>query len=187
MKILIVSDSHDNWKNLETAISIGNEQCCEVMLHAGDFVSPSGIKILNIFRGHVHLVFGNNEGELVGLVKLISESNNITLHYKFGESVMNMDIDGLQFYMNHYPSNALAIANTDEYNVCVYGHDHVYHDETMKNGTRLLNPGEIVGWKTGTATCIIFDTETKIAEKIIVAKNQVHALNCTDEQNAPKQ
>jgi predicted phosphodiesterase len=66
MKILIISDSHDAWAKIEKAIAIGNENNCQVLLHAGDFVTPAGVKLLAKFKGEVHIVWGNNEGEREG-------------------------------------------------------------------------------------------------------------------------
>jgi len=68
MKILIVSDSHDNNEKLLAAISAGNEAGCEAMLHSGDFVSPPTLGNLKSFNGKVYLVWGNNEGEKVGFI-----------------------------------------------------------------------------------------------------------------------
>lgn len=168
MKILIVSDSHDNWQNLDRAVAIGNELGCEVMLHAGDFVTPVGMRLLDQFKGQMHLVWGNNEGEKEGWRVGISKREHIMHH----EDTMEIEFDGLKFYMNHYPDLVHATAGAGAYDVCIYGHDHIYYDETLSNNTRLLNPGEIAGNKTGTATCMIFDTETKKAEKVVVAKDQ---------------
>lgn len=136
------------------------------MLFAGDFMSPGGVKILEEFDGLVHFVLGNNDGELVGLTRLLDASKNITLHYKFGQSTLKETIGGLTFYMSHYPDFAKNASLSGNYQVCVYGHDHIYNEETLDNGTILLNPGELQGYKTGIATCMIFNTETMIAEKI---------------------
>jgi len=46
--------------------------------------------------------------------------------------------------------------------------DHIYHEEIISNGTLLLNPGEVHGNKTGVSTCMIFNTETKKVEKVIL-------------------
>jgi len=168
MKVLVTSDSHDRWDYLENAIEKGHEEGCEVMLSAGDFMSPPGVAILKKFNGPVHIVLGNNDGELVGLARMIDESENITLHYKFGESAMIEKIGGLTFFMNHYPSMVRNAAMTGNYDVCVYGHDHVYNFEKLENSTILLNPGEIQGYKTGSSTCMIFDTDSKEVTKLIL-------------------
>jgi putative phosphoesterase len=168
MKILITSDSHDRWEYLELAVQEGIKVGCEVMLFAGDFMSPGGVKILEQFSGDVHFVLGNNDGELVGLTRWLDKSKNVTLHYKFGESTLEEEIDGVSFYMNHFPDAVKNAALSGKYDVCVYGHDHMYHEEILGNGTILLNPGEIQGYKTGNSTCMIFDTSTKKVEKIIL-------------------
>lgn len=168
MKILITSDAHDRWDHLEKAIQTGNELGCEIMLFAGDFMSPPGLKTLETFNGIIHMVLGNNDGELVGLTRKTSASEKINLYYDSGESVFNQQIDGLTFYMNHFPGFVRNAALSGNYDVCVYGHDHIYHEEVLDNGTLLLNPGEIQGYKTGQPTCMIFDTATKQINKIVL-------------------
>jgi len=164
MKILIVSDSHDNDEKLSRAISAGNDAGCEVMLHAGDFVSPPTLDNLKSFEGKVYLVWGNNEGEKVGFIAKVAQLENTEMV----GNVMEKEFNGLKFYMNHYPEIVENAALTGKYDVCIYGHDHIYHEEIISNGTLLLNPGEVHGNKTGVSTCMIFNTETKKVEKVIL-------------------
>ncbi len=162
MKILIVSDSHDNYGKLQEAISVGNEAGCGVMLHAGDFVSPLGIDFLKDFGGEVHMVFGNCEGEKVRMISKIAKYENITMH----GDVMEKEFAGLKFYMNHYPDIVKNASLTNKYHICIHGHSHIYNEEKISEKTTILNPGEIQGYKTGMYTCMIFDTKTKKVEKI---------------------
>lgn len=166
MKILITSDSHDRWDYLKRAVEKGNEERCEIMLFAGDLVAPGGVSILKGFNGRVNLVLGNNEGELVGLTRMLDANENTIFHYRRGESTMEEEFDGLKFYMNHYPNIVKNVAKIGEFDVCIYGHNHIYCEEILENGTILLNPGEVQGYKTGVATCMIFDTQTKEITKI---------------------
>lgn len=165
MKILIASDSHDNWDKFAKAVALGNERGCEVLLFAGDLISPPGIEYLKAFRGQVHLVLGNNEGELVALTRLVDAADNITLHGNLNGGTMEMEFDGLQFYMNHYPKNAENAALSEKYDVVIFGHTHLYHVKE-EHDTILMNPGEIQGHRTGIASVIIFDTHTKTIERI---------------------
>lgn len=165
MKVLITSDSHDRWDHLTTAVEKGNEAGCEVMLFAGDFISPPGLSILGMFKGDVHFIWGNNEGEKVGLTRKIDAMENVTLH----GDVFEEEMGGLKFYMNHYPEIVRNAAESGKYDVCVYGHDHTYHEETLENNTVLLNPGEVQGFASGTPTCMVFDTATKEVTKIELA------------------
>ncbi|MEK9171104.1 MAG: metallophosphoesterase family protein [Patescibacteria group bacterium] len=69
MKIAIMADSHDVWDNLEKAVARANKEKCELLLFAGDFIAPPGIPILEKFNGKIKFVWGNNEGEKVGLTR----------------------------------------------------------------------------------------------------------------------
>lgn len=166
MKILIASDSHDNWEKLARAAALGNERGCDSLLFAGDLISPTGIEVLNQFNGEVHMVLGNNEGELVALARLADALPKLTLHGNLNGGTMEHDFGGLRFYMNHYPGNAENAALSGKYDVVIFGHTHEYHEDHMANGAILLNPGEVQGHRTGTASALIFDTETKQCERI---------------------
>jgi hypothetical protein len=166
MKVLIASDSHDNWPALTKTIIHGSEEGCEVCLFAGDLISPSGIAVLESFKGQVHMVLGNNEGELVKLTRLVDAAPNVTLHGNLNGGTMELDIDGLRFYMNHYPKNAELAAASGLYDVVVFGHTHEYHEDHQANGSVLLNPGEVQGFRTGSASAIIFDTTTRAVTRI---------------------
>ena len=168
MLIAILSDCHDAWHNLEKAMRVAAERGCEVILNAGDLVSPLMLPYCASFPGHVHHVLGNNEGELIAFTRTVDASQNMTLHGNLNGGTMEMEFGGLRFYMNHYPKNAELAALSGHYDVCVFGHTHEYYDDTTGNGTRLLNPGEIQGFRTGTAGMMIFDTTTKKAERIIL-------------------
>ncbi len=166
MKILIASDSHDNWEKLSRAVTVGNEHNCEVLLFAGDLISPPGIDVLRQFSGQVHLVLGNNEGELVALTRVCDSAPSVTLHGNLNGGTMEETFGGLRFYMNHYPLNAEHAAHTGSYDVVVFGHTHEYHEDHLVNGTILLNPGEVQGYRTGTSSVVLFDTDTRHIERI---------------------
>jgi uncharacterized protein len=170
MRLLILSDSHDRWDNLSKAITIGNERGCDVLLHAGDFISPPGIETLAEFRGDVHIVWGNCDGEKVGMERGIAVHSHITHH----GDVMDAVIGTLRIYMNHYPGIAELAVLSQKYDLVVYGHTHDYREERSLHGTLLINPGEIQGYRTGVPTCAILDTKTGCVEKIILSTDTHH-------------
>jgi len=161
MKISIMSDSHDNWVNLEKAVQISNENSCEYLLFAGDLIAPPQLEILEKFIGKVKLVWGNNEGERVVLTKMMAASVKIELNGDIFEG----ELGGIKIFMNHYPRIAELAAKSKEFDLCIFGHTHEYVESKIEN-TILVNPGEIQGYKTGTASFVIFDTESKGVEKI---------------------
>ncbi|MFQ5493330.1 MAG: YfcE family phosphodiesterase [Candidatus Dojkabacteria bacterium] len=160
MKILVVSDSHDNFVKLKAAIDKGNAAKCEVMLHAGDLIAPTMVKVISEFKGVVHFVWGNNEGEKVGVTKKISEHDNVFLE---GDT-FDGEFDGIRVYMSHYEDKSRPKAQSGKYELCIYGHDHTYNAEVIGE-TLLLNPGALMGWGEP-PTFVIFDTEDRSVEKI---------------------
>ncbi len=161
MKISIMSDSHDNWVNLEKAVNISNENHCEFLLFAGDLIAPPQLAILEKFNGKIKFVWGNNEAEKVGLTRMMDSSNKIELCGDIFEG----EIGGVKIFMNHYPRIAELAAKSKEFDLCIFGHTHEYVESKIGN-TILVNPGEIQGYKTGKASFVIFDTESKRLKKV---------------------
>lgn len=162
MKIAIMSDSHDHWVNMRSAIQIANTENCEILLHAGDLVDPSGVAVLQEFNSKVHYVWGNNEKERDEIITLIAAADNIVLE---GEE-MSVKIEELIIFMSHYPHISTKAFETGKYDLVVYGHSHQYYVEHNEKNAVLLNPGEIYGKRTGQAGFVIFDTKMKTIRRI---------------------
>lgn len=153
MKVGVISDSHDNiWMLARAMESLKN---VDVILHCGDIVAPFMIVRLGETLPNVpiHIVWGNNDGDKVLLQQKASHYDKITVHGDFAE----IEIDGWNFAMNHYPAIAQRLAKTGLYQVVCYGHDHTLHHEWIGQ-TLLLNPGELMGLN-GRSTVAIVDTE----------------------------
>ncbi len=163
MKIAILSDSHDNWDNLTKAVQIANQQQCQVLLFAGDLVSPTGISDLAKFHGQVKVVFGNNEGEKVKITRLIDQTQNITLFNNSYEETL----DNIKIFMNHFPRFTQLAVQSQEFDLCIYGHTHQYHCETINN-IILLNPGTTSNIRSTEATFAIFNSKTKMVNKVTI-------------------
>jgi putative phosphoesterase len=66
----IVADSHDNLPKLKKAIALFNKKNTSLVLHAGDYVAPFSVGILeNNLNCEYVGVFGNCDGERAGLTK----------------------------------------------------------------------------------------------------------------------
>lgn len=161
MKISIMSDSHDNWSNLEKAVEIANQENCEYLLFAGDLIAPPGLAIFEKFKGKIKFVWGNNEAERVGITRKMDTSQNMEMCGDIFEDT----IDNIKIFMNHYPRITELAAKSKEFDLCIHGHTHIYREERVGD-TILLNPGEIQGYKTGKPSFVIFDTQTKEIKKI---------------------
>lgn len=163
MKIAIISDSHDNLINLTKAVELANAQNCEYLFHAGDLVAPPMIPALGAFKGKVMIVWGNNEMEKLGLQAMIGKFSNIQPAADFVET----EVDGIKIFMNHFPKFAELAAKSGDYDLVIYGHTHLAEEKQINN-TKVVNPGEIHGYKTGKPGFMIFDTQTKSIETVLL-------------------
>ena len=164
MKIGIISDTHDNIWRLDEALL--HLQKTDAVLHCGDLISPFIIHRLgkNLGEIPVHIVWGNNDGDKKMVSQVAGGYPAINIHGDFVE----LELDGMRIAMNHYPEIGRALANSAQYDLVCYGHDHTAHREEV-GGTLLLNPGEIMGLN-GLSTLAIFDTQPRKAETIEIWK-----------------
>jgi uncharacterized protein len=158
MKIGIVSDIHDNLWNLAAALRMmgdaGTLICC------GDLCSPFVIAELAKFSGDVHVVFGNNDADLYRITLNAAKHANVHLH---GE-LFRETFGGRR--VNHFDYIARPIANSGEFDVVCFGHNHELEITRTDRGCLLLNPGPILGakfakgWEDVPSTFLCYDTET---------------------------
>ena len=67
MKIGIMSDSHDNMPAIVKAVGFFNDVGVSLVIHAGDLITPFVAKPLSELDMDLVAVFGNNDGERLGL------------------------------------------------------------------------------------------------------------------------
>ena len=152
MLIGVMADSHDNVPKIEAAVSLFNAKKVQHVLHAGDFVAPFAIDPLRGLDCPVLSVFGNNDGERVGLAARIREIGTVDPY------LATLSLGDREIAMVHYPELAEPLAASGTYDLVVYGHTHRV-DQRQDNGL-LLNPGETGGWLTGCATVAVVDLTT---------------------------
>ncbi len=162
MKLAVVSDSHDHIWNMQKMLNQASEAGVETIIHCGDLISPFMLEELDQFQGDIHLIFGNNTGDQILLMKRLKTRPHITFHGWIGKIM----IDGLRLGFVHAPDIADAIARSGEFDMVFYGHTHLWHMEEIK-GTVLLNPGEIMGKKEPAGWALI-DTVTRNIRQVLV-------------------
>jgi putative phosphoesterase len=160
MKICIVSDSHDHRPPLESAVRAAKEQGVEAVLHCGDVVAPSTLSVLKPLGLPVHVIHGNNTGDLYMMARIANKPGNLITFY--GQDA-SLELDGRRIFLVHYPHYAKAMATTGDYDLVCCGHDHEAKIETVNNikggTTRVVNPGT-VGGVAAAATYVLGDLET---------------------------
>ncbi len=162
MKIAIMSDSHDNIWKLEAALE--KAAGSDAIIHCGDLCSPFIIDRLGRLSNEkpVHVVWGNNEGDIRLMCRLASGHPHIELHGPLAE----LDYGGIRIGVSHYPEIARPMAKSGQYDLVCYGHDHTAHCSKVGDCT-LTNPGELMGMK-GQTTIAFFDTESREVEHVDV-------------------
>ena len=67
MRIGVFADSHDHVDNVRHAVAEFNRQECDLVIFAGDFVSPIVVPPLRKLKCPVLACFGDNDGNQIGL------------------------------------------------------------------------------------------------------------------------
>jgi putative phosphoesterase len=160
MRVAIFSDSHDQIQHLEAALAAANQAGASMLLHCGDLCAPFMLDRLGRnFSGAIHVVFGNNDGDGRMLQTIAAKHPQITLHGIYTE----IEASGRLLAMIHYPEPARRIAQSGQFDLVVYGHDHMKHSEEITKATGslaiLANPGELLG-ANGAPTWGLYDTNS---------------------------
>ncbi|NOZ21230.1 MAG: metallophosphoesterase [Planctomycetes bacterium] len=144
MKIGVMSDSHDNMPMIRKAIRLFTDEGVEAVLHAGDFVAPFAVKEIMKFQGRVKAVFGNNDGEKEGILKL---------GFDVSGPPRTVEMGGRRVLLCH-----VRPEDTESADVAIFGHTHAV--EIEEGAPLALNPGECGGWLTGKCTVALLDLES---------------------------
>jgi len=160
MKICNVSDSHDNRLLLETAVREAKTAGAQAVLHCGDVVAPSTLEVLRPFGLPVHVIHGNNTGDLYMMGRIASLPAS-GVHYHGQDA--GIELAGRRIFLVHYPHYAAAMAATGDWDLVCCGHDHKADIRLVDNmagrQTRLVNPGTVGGIKAP-ATYVMGNLET---------------------------
>ena len=146
MKIGIISDTVDDITNTNKAIDIFEENKVEVVIHAGDMISPP---VINEFKRLTENgvkffgIFGNNDGEKDGLKNAFEFIGG-----KLLGDIGKIEIDRLKFCIYHGQDikKKRKMIDSGKFDVFIYGHSHTRYPKeeeavAVNNHTIVLNPG----------------------------------------------
>lgn len=161
MKICLLSDSHDHIALLDAAVAQAKASGAEAVLHCGDVVAPSSLHCLVKYRLPVHVIHGNNTGDLYTLGRLAADPASL-VHYHGMDA--GLTLAGRRIFLVHYPHYARAMAATGDWDIVCYGHSHAPAEEWLPNlrggRTLLLNPGTVGGVGQAPASYILGDLDS---------------------------
>ena len=158
MKLGIISDIHDNVWRLAEAVPYLKKT--GGVLHCGDLIAPFMVQRLKEGVGDVpvHFVWGNNDGDKKQIFEMANKYTGFNIYNEFAD----IRINGLRIAINHYSEIAKGLAQSQEYDLVCFGHNHIASEEKVGK-TLLLNPGEVMGLN-GRSTIVLFDTATCTVE-----------------------
>jgi uncharacterized protein len=132
VRLLLLADTHVPKRARDLPPAVWDEvDAADVVVHAGDWVEPRLLDVLEERAQRLVAVFGNNDGpELRARLPAVART----------------DVGGVRLAVIHETGDAKgrerrcseAYADVD---VLVFGHSHIPWDSTTASGLRLLNPG----------------------------------------------
>jgi len=162
MLIGIMSDTHDYLPLVDKAVKKLTEEKVELVLHAGDYISPFVIQHFKPFKGRFIGVFGNNDGDHE-VLKIRFQEFGLEIRGEFAE----VKIDDIQIALLHGgepggppgPSELLrSLIAAECYDVIIHG--HVHEAKAYRRGrTLIINPGEVCGYLSGKPSVAVLNTK----------------------------
>lgn len=164
MLIGLISDTHDYLKMIEKAVAFFNDRNVDMVLHAGDVISPFTARKFKECRSKLILVYGNNDGDRSNLQRVFSE-----MGAQFYWPAAILELEGRRVLVLHGEDLKLVqeIATRNMFDLIVSGHTHEPSVSRI-GGTLWVNPGETCGYLTGRSTVALYDSSTHEAEIVEV-------------------
>jgi len=166
MRIAVISDIHDHVWKLDAALA--GLASCDLMICCGDLCSPFIVHQLGRgFARPLHIIFGNNDGDLYRITANARTYPQIQLHGEW----FRAEIDGRRVAAHHFDNVVRPVTASAEFDLVCFGHNHVF--EISRAGRTLaVNPGSVMGCTFGpdgtrkdvASTCAVYDTATGEAE-----------------------
>ena len=142
MRIGVVSDTHNNLKNVSRIVELFNASGVERVIHTGDITQAKTLEKFADLKMPLHGVFGNNDLEREALDAAIDRFG-----FHFSEPPLYLDWHQRELIVVHDPlefEGHLAA----HHELALHGHTHRYRLEQL-NATTVFNPGECAGHMKG--------------------------------------
>jgi hypothetical protein len=152
MLVGVVSDTHNNIKNIENIINIFNKEEVSLVIHTGDISKAETLRLFSGLDCPMTGVFGNNDRIEEGLKEACHECN-----FNFQEPPLSLSLEGKKIAVFHEPELVDGyIKKHKDVQLIIHGHTHRYREETLNN-IIFFNPGESAGSLKGKNALGIID------------------------------
>jgi hypothetical protein len=164
----VISDTHDHLQRINDAIELFNREKVGAVIHCGDFVAPFSIKLFMKLNCPFYGVFGNNDGEREGLLKMAQ-----SFHGELHNPPHIYELTGKRILVSHSPLDPKRLSKLPTRpNYILYGHTHQMESVNL-GGIPAINPGEACGWLTGKPLAGLLDLESGEYENIQLTINNI--------------
>jgi putative phosphoesterase len=142
MRIGIVSDTHNNLRNVARIVELFNAARVDRIIHTGDITQAKTLEVFRHLDAPMHGVFGNNDQERDALVAAIERNG-----FVFRDPPYELDWHGRRIIVVHDPLELQGHLDSSHH-VALHGHTHMYRHEHHR-GSLIFNPGECAGHMLG--------------------------------------
>ena len=161
MPLGIVSDTHNNKRNIEIIISIFNSQKVDLVIHTGDIANKESLSMFSTLKCPLVGVFGNNDRYQEGIRETAKMYG-----FKFQDPPLHIKSGNRNIAIFHEPDNIdNFLLEKPDFDIVVHGHTHRYREEII-NKTLIFNPGESAGMMKGKNAIGIISLQNLHAERI---------------------
>ena len=161
MLVGVVSDTHNNQKNIDKIISIFNQEKVDFVIHTGDIASSKALERFSQLNCKLIGVYGNNDREEIGLSEVADRYN-----FKFQEPPYPIVIQERSIVIFHEPDQIdCYLKKNKDIDIILHGHTHRYRNES-KNGVLIFNPGESAGMLKGRNALGFIDLKKLVIKRI---------------------
>jgi putative phosphoesterase len=152
MRIGVVSDTHNNLRNVRRIVELFNEAGVDRVVHTGDITQAKVLHALSELEAPLIGVYGNNDRERDSL-----EEAARTHGFTLAEPPLRVTWHARRIVIVHEP-HQLGWVGEEAHALALHGHTHLRRIE--RTGRRLVfNPGESAGHMQGHNAIGIVDLE----------------------------
>ncbi len=161
MQIGIVSDTHNNLKNIDKIISLFNKEKVSFVIHTGDIANANSLNKFSQLNCKLIGVYGNNDRNEKGLKEVANKNN-----FLFQEPPQTIILCNKNIAIFHEPEDIDDfLTENQKVDIVIHGHTHRYRNE-IKKGVLFFNPGESAGMFPGKNAIGVLDLKKMETKRI---------------------
>ena len=161
MLIGVVSDTHNNLKNINQMISLFNKENVGVVIHTGDIANANALRKFSSLNAALIGVYGNNDRNEIGLEEVAEKYS-----FDFDPPPKIIKLSNKKIAIFHEPDQIeITLCENNDIDIVLHGHTHRYREEIVNN-TLIYNPGESAGMQKGKNAIGIVDLRNFSAKRI---------------------